>query len=469
MDEIVENTNKYITKVQTHYKEQRHAETTNFIEINSLFGLLYFAGLHKSSHVHVRDLWATDGTGIEIFPVTMSFTRFQFLMQCLRFDDLETRHDRRQFDKLAPIRDVLDKFNKNCEKNYNVGCFVTVDEKLESFRGRCSFRQYIPNKPAKYGIKIFSAVDAIAFYTSRLEVYCGQQPLGPYNLCNKPEAVVKRITSHLQGNGRNITIDNWFTSYPLAQDLLKNKTTVVGTIKKNKRILPPLFSCAKNRDIKSTIFGYQKNSTILSYVPKKNKVVLLLSTMHAGAAGEIISGPKSLPEIIDFYNKTKGGVDTTDQLCATYNVARNARRWPLVIFFSLMNLAAINARIVLLCTKDAPIANKKRSQFIKDLAFSLCQPQIDKRKQFINLRSSLKCRIEKYATKVSTESTSTLKIQNREKRSRCQLCDVKKDRKTKTTCYNCAKYICGEHTISLCSTCYELPNPCTSSSDVSMS
>ena len=39
------------------------------------------------------------------------------------------------------------------------------------------------------------------------------------------------------------------------------------------------------------------------------------------------------PEMTTFYNRTKIGVDILDQLCAKYNVARNTRRWPMVIFW----------------------------------------------------------------------------------------------------------------------------------------
>ena len=35
------------------------------------------------------------------------------------------------------------------------------------------------------------------------------------------------------------TTDNWYTSVPLAEDLLKNKITLVGTMKKNKPDIPP--------------------------------------------------------------------------------------------------------------------------------------------------------------------------------------------------------------------------------------
>lgn len=255
--------------MQQKYRDLKHARLADIDELNALFGLLYLAGLHKSSHVNVRDIWATDGTGLEIFPATMSYNRFQFLLRCIRFDNIENREERRNIDKLAPIREIFDIFNNNCMKFYNCGSLITVDEKLESFRGRCSFRQYIPSKPAKYGIKIFAAVDSETYYTSKLEVYCGQQPLGPFNFSNKPEEVVKRITNHLQDAGRNITIDNWFTTYSLAEYLLSKKTTLVGTIRKNKRFLPPIFSNAKNREVHSTIFGFTKNSTILSYIPKK--------------------------------------------------------------------------------------------------------------------------------------------------------------------------------------------------------
>ena len=87
---------------------------------------------------------------------------------------------------------------------------------LAAFRGRCSFRQYIPSKPDKYGIKIFALVDAQTFFTSKIEVYVGTQPDGPYKVSNSPGDVVKRLCSCIFGTGRNITLDNWFTSYDLA-------------------------------------------------------------------------------------------------------------------------------------------------------------------------------------------------------------------------------------------------------------
>ncbi|GFY46508.1 DDE_Tnp_1_7 domain-containing protein [Trichonephila inaurata madagascariensis] len=55
---------------------------------------------------------------------------------------------------------------------------------------------------------------------------------------------VEELTRSVQGNNRNFTMDNWFTSIPLTDKLLKipMNFTVAGTIRKNKReILPGLF------------------------------------------------------------------------------------------------------------------------------------------------------------------------------------------------------------------------------------
>jgi hypothetical protein len=51
-----------------------------------------------------------------------------------------------------------------------VGELVTIDEKLEKFRGNCSLRQYIASKPGKYGINIYALVDSRIFYTQNFTI-----------------------------------------------------------------------------------------------------------------------------------------------------------------------------------------------------------------------------------------------------------------------------------------------------------
>ena len=52
------------------------------------------------------------------------------------------------------------------------------------------------------------------------------------------------------------------------------------------------------------------------------------------------------PEIIQFYNSTKGGVDTVDQLCGNYSVSRRTRWWPLCVFFHLVHIIGVNGQVL---------------------------------------------------------------------------------------------------------------------------
>lgn len=225
-------TNEYIENIKTTFKRERDTRPIDIIDLKAFIGLLILAGVHRSNRQSLEDLWGSDGDGIEKFRLVMSIKRFKFIVLCLRFDNRDTREERRKIDKLAPIRNIFEKFVENCKKCYSLGENVCVDEKLEGFRGRCSFRQYIPSKPNKYGIKIYALVDSQVFYLYNLEIYAGLQPEGVYRISNKPSEVVLRLCQPIYGSGRNVTADNWFTSVELIEELRKKSLTYVGTIKK---------------------------------------------------------------------------------------------------------------------------------------------------------------------------------------------------------------------------------------------
>lgn len=166
-------------------------------------------------------LWVWDnskGTGVEAIYVTMSLKRFIFLMRCIRFDDIRDRVRGRAavvLDKLAAIRELFESVVENFKNAYNPSDYLSIDEQLASFHGNCPFRQYIPSKAAKYGIKNNALVSASDFYTSNLEVYVGLQPEGPFRLSNASMDLVMRLVEPVVGSRRNITADNWFVSFPL--------------------------------------------------------------------------------------------------------------------------------------------------------------------------------------------------------------------------------------------------------------
>ncbi|KAJ8930740.1 hypothetical protein NQ314_016431 [Rhamnusium bicolor] len=142
-------------------------------------------------------------------------------------------------------------------------------------------------------------------------------------------------------------MDNWFTNVPLADRLIYRPytMTIVGTIRKNKPHIPPsLVENDKKRQLGTSLFAYSSNSTLVSYKPKTNKIVTLLSTMHT-SSGTINKTTKK-PEIIHTYNATKGAVDTFDQMCQNMCANRKTKRWPMCIFYNMINMASINSYVI---------------------------------------------------------------------------------------------------------------------------
>ncbi|CAH2107935.1 unnamed protein product [Euphydryas editha] len=133
---------------------------------------------------------------------------------------------------------------------------------------------------------------------------------------NVGERVVKDLVAPYKGSGRNITMDNYFTSLPLAKFLLSWNLIIVGTLKNNKAYIPPAMAASKTREQLSTVFGFHEKVTMCSYVPKKRKVVIMLSSMHHEA--KISDSAKKKPEIIEFYNWSKAEVDTMDKMLGRY-------------------------------------------------------------------------------------------------------------------------------------------------------
>lgn len=467
---VLDRTNERITEMAARYNKHnlscQYTQHTDTVELRAFLGLLYLSGVFKSNNEDLRSLFATDGTGRDIFRGTMSLNRFYFLLSALRFDDRNSRPERiRNGDKLAAISEVFELFIANCRSNYSVGEYVTVDEMLIAFRGRCSFRMYLKNKPDKYGLKLQCICDAKTHYLLNAFVYTGKDTHSgnpnPKKLSIPTQDVLSLIPPIANSN-RNITGDNWFTSLELVNELKSQNLTYVGTIRKNKREIPSQFLPNNGRSVNSTVFGFTKDYTLISHVPKKNRAVLLISSMHHD--NSIIDGK---PEIINFYNETKGGVDTIDQKCSCYKVGRRTRRWPQTIWFRIMDIAGVNANVI----HDGILGNKKteRRAFLTSLGRDLIQDHLLRRSQQMYLPRELRSVIGRitgtevsFAVQAAPEPQAPLAPQNilvdrkRAKRGRCHICPYSQNKES-SVCDVCNKFICKNHRINttVCKICQE--------------
>lgn len=128
--------------------------------------------------------------------------------------------------------------------------------------------------------KRFTLTDARIFYILNLEVFCGHQPDGPFSLDNRPNAVVKRLTTLILGSGYNVTMDNWFASIPVVNEIV-TQNKLRATLKKNKRELPLYYRVnTRPMPVYSSLFAFGEQAMLLSYVPKKYGNITLISSMN---------------------------------------------------------------------------------------------------------------------------------------------------------------------------------------------
>ena len=76
-------------------------------------------------------------------------------------------------------------------------------------------------KPAKYEVKIRWCCDSQTCYPLKGDVYLGTQP-GQLREVGQGARVVEQLVETWRRSGRNVTADIFFTSIPLAEDLLKD-------------------------------------------------------------------------------------------------------------------------------------------------------------------------------------------------------------------------------------------------------
>lgn len=176
INRIVQWTNVKLRTMAEGYKRKDKPELkdVDYVEMKAFLGLLVFSSAFKSNHEHISALFATDGTGREIFRLVMSEKRFSVLLACLRFDNPEDRIMRALSNPAAAISELFTMFFQNCQSMYTVGENTTIDEMLIGFRGRCRFKMYMPQKPVKYGLKVMLLTDARSGFAYNGYIYTGK-------------------------------------------------------------------------------------------------------------------------------------------------------------------------------------------------------------------------------------------------------------------------------------------------------
>ena len=330
--------------------------------LEKFIGLVITRGVIGARNWPLKDLWDTKW-GCSVFSETMGRDQFIEIMKCLQFDIQAERRRNLETDKFCLASTVWNLFIENCKMAYTPNQNLTVDEQLLPCKARCKFMQYIASKPDKFGLKFWLLVDAESKYVFNGFPYLGKR-VESEDSSNTPTNVVLKLVSPLFNRGYNITSDNYFTSLELSQKLSAKKCSLVGTVRSNRREVPAAAKLKQNLH-DTQVFSHATGASLTVYQCKRSKSVILLSTLHRDVQIGATS-PKKKPETVLFYNKTKVGVDVVDQMVRLYSVKAASRRWPMHVFYNVIDMALLNGWILFREITGSSISRRKYIQQVAD-------------------------------------------------------------------------------------------------------
>ncbi|KRY26799.1 PiggyBac transposable element-derived protein 4 [Trichinella spiralis] len=145
-------------------------------------------------------------------------------------------------------------------------------------------------KPAKYGVKIYWICDAENGYALKGLLYSSRS--SEQRQTRLSNTIVEQWAQPFVQSNRNVFMDRYFTSDSIVQHLLERGLTAVGTVYANRR-------------------DHNKKVIMISYIPRKNKNVFLMSTCHTTLKIDNHRDDRR-PNITNDYNLGKGGMGSMD-------------------------------------------------------------------------------------------------------------------------------------------------------------
>ncbi|XP_064621353.1 piggyBac transposable element-derived protein 4-like [Lineus longissimus] len=217
--------------------------------------------------------------------------------------------------KLYKLYPILNHLRQKFKSVYQPEQEIAIDESLMMWKGRLGWKQYIPSKRARFGIKSYELCESQSGYIWDFFTYTGQDTEYRAEYRDNPSMgarVILSLAHPLLDQGYGINMDNFFSSPILFDFLCQHETDAVGTIRPNRKGLPVQMTQKRLKKGESCDY-YRGKLMALKWRDKKD--VHMLSTYHNGTKVDVRQrGDKvvSKPQVCLDYYDTMGGVDLSD-------------------------------------------------------------------------------------------------------------------------------------------------------------
>jgi hypothetical protein len=308
-------------------------ELYRFIAIHIAMGIIQL----PSVHMYWSQPWRCE-------MVSSIFTRDRY-MELLRYFHISPPGVASSpSSPLSKITPLLSELSSSFPAFYQPGQTLAVDEAMVGYKGRSHLKQYIPQKPTKWGYKVWCL--ASSNYLLRFQIFEGK---ASSSSSASPSDVVLSLVAPYVHRNHILYLDRYFTSPALLDELLHRGIRCCGTVRKNRRDLPKdLLSTASQ--LQDTEYTYRQRGELGALVWKDRRLVYLLTTHTSPCSTSTVqrrsndgtSIERSVPTAVADYNQHKGGVDTVDQLHASYSIGRKSKKWWPNLVWWLIDMCIIN-------------------------------------------------------------------------------------------------------------------------------
>ena len=355
-DILVDMTNRNAAAKRRAGQQKGVWNPVDRVEMQAFIGLTIATGITRKPTLAMYRDTGHPLTGTPGFGQVMSRDRFLQLMRYLHVNDESLGNP--TGDKLYKVRQFITHINDNFCTKYTMGCQISIDESLIPFKGRLSFRQFIPSKRARFGIKCWVMADSSNSFVSRFCVYTGRDANANLDVPLSTR-VVRQLVEGMENLNHHLYVDNFYTSPELFNWLLERHIYACGTVRKGRVGFPKELYFSRGRHDRGTT-DYRRRGDQLAQCWFDSKGVYFLSTIHAAehpadtpdaehtvrrrAANGTIDVPA--PPLLHDYNHHMGGVDLADNIIKHYSIGRKTFRAYRRILYHGMELCIHNAYVI---------------------------------------------------------------------------------------------------------------------------
>ncbi|XP_015458048.2 piggyBac transposable element-derived protein 4-like [Astyanax mexicanus] len=383
------NTNKYAAR-RSEEGMKKQWKDVNADEMLHFLSIIIYMGLLKPSAV--RDLWRKDRLHSHPFPASvMAGYRYGDIAAYLHMSDPDSdaKNDQLrgepEYDGLFRLKPLQEQILSACRAYYQPHQNLSIDERMVATKARIGMKQYMKNKPTKWGYMLFVLADSSSGYTCNFSVYEGKARK-PSGKGLSFDAVVSLLHVPSLGTGYTVYVDNFYTSSLLFHHLHRIGFGACGTIRETRIGFPKTTVNALPKDANRGDMRWIRDGSLLFVKWRDTRDVTVCSTVHKAYSGQSVqrririkNGTWStqqipVPEPVKAYNKFMGGVDLSDALIKYYSVTQKTRRWYVKLFLHFVDIAVVNSFII---HKEMALARKQKPLSQKSFREVLCMELAD--------------------------------------------------------------------------------------------